>query len=569
MTVKILKEICEPRFYSKNTPIADKDKVQEVAGIPTNQRYDMYMGLPALVGKSRTNAFKGIKERVWKRLQDWKIKFLSQAGREILLKAVVQAIPTYCMSVFKLPKALCSEINSMMAKIFWGHKDRDNRIHWKSWTKLCFSKSQGGMGFRDLSVFNKALLAKQVWRLWKIPDSLTARIMKAKYFPDCSVLDASLGKKPSFAWRSIQSSSDLVKEGLVWRVGNGKNIRIWKDRWLYTPSTFRVQSVPRLLADTATVSQLIDVNSKWWNIELLEQLFTKEETIAIKSIPISATDQADRLIWRGTVKGCFSVRSAYYIQKEAEALQQAGGSRSNNKVAVWKTLWQLQLPNSEKHFLWRACHEILPTRDNLCSRKITMESSCPICVQEPETTIHALWTCLAARDVWCVGEKFFQKSSIGGPTFLKLVEELIRICSHAEFAQFVSTAWRIWLRRNEVLHGGAFLHPSQIVKNVSQAGEKFQEVLAGRKPQQNSNEDISLPTWTAPPHDCLKANWDAGFDRKQGKMGLGVVIRDQRGKMWASKCQTREGYLDSTTGEAMAALMAAELCAAMGIRKVV
>jgi hypothetical protein len=82
--------------------------------------------------------------------------------------------------------------------------------------------------------------------------------------------------------------------------------------------------VPRLLADTATVSQLIDVNSKWWNIELLEQLFTKEETIAIKSIPISATDQADRLIWRGTVKGCFSVRSAYYIQKEAEALQQAG-----------------------------------------------------------------------------------------------------------------------------------------------------------------------------------------------------------------------------------------------------
>jgi hypothetical protein len=154
------------------------------------------LGLLALVGKSRTSAFKGIKERVWKRIQDWKFKFLSQAGKEILLKAVIQAIPTYCMSVFKIPKALCSEINSMMEKFYWGHKEKDKRIHWRSWNKLCFSKSQGGMGFRDLSAFNIALLTKQIWRLWKFSDSLVAKIMKAKYFPDCSILEASdpLGK---------------------------------------------------------------------------------------------------------------------------------------------------------------------------------------------------------------------------------------------------------------------------------------------------------------------------------------------------------------------------------------
>lgn len=170
------------------------------------------------------------------------------------MKAVVQAIPIYCMSVFMLPKALCSKINSMMTKFFRGHKEKDKRIHWMSWSKLCFSKAKGGMGFRDLSVFNKALLAKQVWRLWKTPDSFIAKIMKAKFFPDCSVLEAFLGKKPSFAWRSIQSSSDLVREGLVWRVGNGKNIRIWKDRWINSPTTYRVQSAPRILADTSTVS---------------------------------------------------------------------------------------------------------------------------------------------------------------------------------------------------------------------------------------------------------------------------------------------------------------------------
>jgi hypothetical protein len=128
-----------------------------------------------------------------------------------------------------------------------------------------------------------------------------------------------------------------------------------------------------------------------------------------------------------------------------------------------------------------------------------MDPRCPICEQEPETTIHALWTCLAARDVWCVGEKIFQKSCIEGPTFLTLVEGLLQRCSSEEFAQFMSIAWRIWLRRNEVIHGGAFLHPGQMVKQAVQVGEKFQEVLAGRKSQQIPNEGFSETTWTAPP----------------------------------------------------------------------
>jgi len=70
------------------------------------------------VGKSRLQEFKSIKDRVWKRLDDWKSKFFSQARKEILLKAVIQAIPTYRMNVFLLPMGLCKEINSMMQK-FW------------------------------------------------------------------------------------------------------------------------------------------------------------------------------------------------------------------------------------------------------------------------------------------------------------------------------------------------------------------------------------------------------------------------------------------------------------------
>ncbi|XP_059436777.1 uncharacterized protein LOC132169841 [Corylus avellana] len=85
-------------FFSRNTTVTDKEAVLAIAAIPATQRYDTYLGLPALVGKSRIKEFKAILNRVEKRLNDWKIKFLSQAGKEILLKAVVQAIPTYSMT---------------------------------------------------------------------------------------------------------------------------------------------------------------------------------------------------------------------------------------------------------------------------------------------------------------------------------------------------------------------------------------------------------------------------------------------------------------------------------------
>lgn len=70
-----------------------------------------------------------VSRRVWKRLNDWKVHFLSLAGKEILIKAVFQVIPTYCMSVFSLPISLCKELNGLMQRFWWGHKENNSKIH--------------------------------------------------------------------------------------------------------------------------------------------------------------------------------------------------------------------------------------------------------------------------------------------------------------------------------------------------------------------------------------------------------------------------------------------------------
>jgi hypothetical protein len=260
-------------FFNKNTLSARKEQILAVSELSCLQRFDTYLGLSALVGKSRTKAFKGIKDRIWKQLQDWKIKFLSQAGKEILIKAVIQAIPTYSIGVFRLPKTLCLEINALMQKFWWEHQENDKRIHWMSWEKRGLSKVNGGMGFRDLTHFNMALLAKQFWRIWKTTDSLTTRIFKAKYFPNCSILEAGLGSKPSFAWRSIQGAGELVKEGLIWRIGDGASVRIWGEKWIPLPQTFKIQSPPTSLSKNEYMQRLIDPTTKWWNTVLLSSTF--------------------------------------------------------------------------------------------------------------------------------------------------------------------------------------------------------------------------------------------------------------------------------------------------------
>ena len=89
-----------------------------------------------------------------------KEKLLSKARKEILIKVVAQAIPTYSLSCFKIPDTLCDELTNMIRNFRWGQKDDERKLAWLSWEKLSMPKSRGGMGFKQLKPFNLALLAK-------------------------------------------------------------------------------------------------------------------------------------------------------------------------------------------------------------------------------------------------------------------------------------------------------------------------------------------------------------------------------------------------------------------------
>ena len=130
-------------FFNKNTEQEVRNDIQQILGALVMSECEKYLSLPMLSGKLKVGTFKELQEKITKRVLGWKEKFISKAGQEILIKTVSQAIPTYSMSLFKLPRSICDGINSMVTRYWWGQNQEERKIHWINWSKLCTSKKKG------------------------------------------------------------------------------------------------------------------------------------------------------------------------------------------------------------------------------------------------------------------------------------------------------------------------------------------------------------------------------------------------------------------------------------------
>jgi len=158
-----------------------------------------------MISRDRNATFAYIKDHVWQKINSWSGKCLSKPGHEVMIKYVLQAIPSYVMRIFQLHPTLIKPIEKVMNSFWWGHGRATQRgIHWMNWEKLSSPKIHGGMGFKDLSAFNLAMLGKQGWKFITEPDSLVALIFKAQYFPSGSYLTAEIRHNPCAWWCLVE-----------------------------------------------------------------------------------------------------------------------------------------------------------------------------------------------------------------------------------------------------------------------------------------------------------------------------------------------------------------------------
>ena len=255
------------------------------------------------------------------------------------------------------------------------------------------------MGFKDLAKFNKAMLAKQVWRLLIDKTSLFYKVFSTKYFPSGSVFDAN-SSKGSYAWRSILKARLVVQEGMLWRIGNGSRVYVFYDKWILGVFPLKVATQNREFVDDSTVSSLINVETGEWNGQLIDQLMSPWLAQCIKAIPLCQTLQEDCIVWPRSKDENFLMKTGYQVLEEIERREATSGLHQ----ATQRSFWKLNIPNKIRIFCWRACIDSLPMMKILYHRKVVAFPLCTACGKLEETTIRALWECKKIHISW--GSKF-------------------------------------------------------------------------------------------------------------------------------------------------------------------
>lgn len=153
-------------FFSKSCRPASGDSVKGIFYLQAIPARTKYLGIHLFMHRKTRDTFMELKDRTFAKISGWKARLVSQAARTTLLKAAANAIPTYVLSLFLLPKSLCSGINAGMRKFWWGFpQDKKHNISFLSWNSICQPKALGGLGIHSLKFLNNSLLARLGWKM--------------------------------------------------------------------------------------------------------------------------------------------------------------------------------------------------------------------------------------------------------------------------------------------------------------------------------------------------------------------------------------------------------------------
>ncbi|KAB2601289.1 hypothetical protein D8674_002294 [Pyrus ussuriensis x Pyrus communis] len=199
-------------YFGANVPKEKADQMGNALGMKVVINPGTYLGVPAIWGRSKKRGLAYVKGRVMEKLQGWKQNTLSRAGKEVLIKAVIQAIPAYPMCIFKFPAAVCKELDTLVAGFWWGSKEGAHKIHWVSKEVLGLPKDMGVAVTPSLRV--SALICPEEGR-WNIsflqPFISEEAMMAIKETPL-----GDLSRKDRLIWDMSKNGSYSVKSGYRW-----------------------------------------------------------------------------------------------------------------------------------------------------------------------------------------------------------------------------------------------------------------------------------------------------------------------------------------------------------------
>ncbi|XP_018474180.1 uncharacterized mitochondrial protein AtMg00310-like [Raphanus sativus] len=231
-----------------------------------------------------------------------------------MLQSVLSPIPTFAMSAFELHVGVCKQIQSELTRFWWDSPDGKKKICWKAWDQLTLPKQLEGLGFRDIQLFNQALLGKIAWRLITKPDCLLAKVLLGKYCHKTPFLKATQPQSFSHSWKGILHGRDLLLTHLGKTIGDGEDTKVWTDSWIHPKLDVKVFR-PTLERDQdLMVADLLSRETKEWNKAKVDNLLPELSSL-ILSIHPSKKGVLDTYIWTQQESGVYTAKSGYFTAR--------------------------------------------------------------------------------------------------------------------------------------------------------------------------------------------------------------------------------------------------------------
>ncbi|KAK1320551.1 hypothetical protein QJS10_CPA03g00813 [Acorus calamus] len=342
-----------------------------------------------------------------------------------------------------------------------------------SWNLVCLSKNRGGLGVLDLAEFNKALLAKWVWKFSDSPDAMWRTVVsgglqgrRQRFLPLPKPSRCS-----SQVWKVIHRVGTPLSSVIRWRLGKGDRIRFWTFHWCGSGPLMTVY--PELFEIASNKDGMVwefwndSEHGGGWTFHLQRRLSNVEflqytqPYCVITNFRIMEAEE-DAPIWILTPSTGFNVNSVYLWWVEDRPFN-GGVARKAHQI------WNCKVPTKVRFFLWLAYNERLLTRAYRAIWRPGENSECPLCEQSLETVRHLFCECSMAREVWSklghvVGRAW-------NPDTLDQLWELGCRLSRREDRSIRSKVlqtlvpavmWAIWRGRNDKIFVGTSVSPEGI-----------------------------------------------------------------------------------------------------------
>ncbi|CAL9004181.1 unnamed protein product, partial [Prunus brigantina] len=346
----------------------------------------------------------GLMDKVEKRLQKWKRACLSKGGRLTLIQAVLSNIPSYYMSLFKMPIRVVAKVEQLMRNFLWEGLEEGKKCHLVRWEWVSKSKEEGGLGIGSLRERNEALRAKWLWRFPLETNSLWHRIIKSKYGIDSNGWDTNQMVKVSCRnpWREISKGYNYFLQCCRFSVGNGEKIRFWEDLWL--KEGILKDLFPRLSSlsrrRNQSISNLVNIHEVplSWDFDFRRNLSEAEISEVVLLLDILGkvrlnNSRSDRRSWEIEDHGSFSCKSfrSFLLSTTKEVFPPS------------TSIWKAKTPPKIQFFVWLAANGKINSCDSIQRRHPKMclsPSWCVLCKDNAESIDHMFIHCSYSLKLW-------------------------------------------------------------------------------------------------------------------------------------------------------------------------